>query len=328
MAIPIFQPQDNPLREHFNARIEAANAALEEKQDKLTGTQGQVVGFDTTGKPVAQSTESLVGPQGPQGTDAGFGTPTATVDANVGTPSVTVTTSGPNTAKVFNFAFKNLKGATGATGATGPAGADGKDAYEYAAEGGYAGTEAEFKALMGSGPWLPTKGGTVNGDVRVAGGFQVIGDITLSGLLKTEKDKHTITFLDDLVTFKADYPLLIANNIELIGKGGAPITVLGIATPTGNYQAANKKYVDDAIASLKQYVDDAIASIGPAAPSGAFAFSVSDDGHLICSYTGGSPPEFQISEDGHLIHSYTSGEPPEYYINENGHLCLDIEEGA
>lgn len=71
------------------------------------------------------------GANGTNGTSAGFGTPTATVDANTGTPSVTVTASGSNTAKVFNFAFKNLKGekgdrgATGATGATGPAGADG-----------------------------------------------------------------------------------------------------------------------------------------------------------------------------------------------------------
>lgn len=56
---------------------------------------------------------------GPAGAAAGFGTPTATVDANVGTPSVTVTASGSNTAKVFNFAFKNLKGAKGATGTRG-----------------------------------------------------------------------------------------------------------------------------------------------------------------------------------------------------------------
>lgn len=60
------------------------------------------------------------GPAGAAGAAAGFGTPTATVDANTGTPSVTVTASGPDTAKVFNFAFKNLKGATGAQG---PAGA-------------------------------------------------------------------------------------------------------------------------------------------------------------------------------------------------------------
>jgi len=62
------------------------------------------------------------GPQGPTGAAAGFGTPTASVDANVGTPSVTVTASGADTAKVFNFAFKSLKGATGATGPQGPKG--------------------------------------------------------------------------------------------------------------------------------------------------------------------------------------------------------------
>ena len=53
------------------------------------------------------------GPTGPTGAAAGFGTPTASIDANVGTPSVTVTASGSNTAKVFNFAFKNLKGQPG-----------------------------------------------------------------------------------------------------------------------------------------------------------------------------------------------------------------------
>lgn len=93
---------------------------------------------------------------GPQGQAAGFGTPAATVDANVGTPSVTVTASGPNTAKIFSFAFRNLKGAAGAAG---------KTAYQYAVEGGYTGTEAEFKALLGLTGTIAANLDEINGEV-------------------------------------------------------------------------------------------------------------------------------------------------------------------
>lgn len=68
------------------------------------------------------------GTNGTNGTAAGFGTPTASVDTNVGTPSVTVTASGANTAKVFDFAFKNLKGEKGDKGESGDNGAPGSAA--------------------------------------------------------------------------------------------------------------------------------------------------------------------------------------------------------
>lgn len=89
-----------------------------EKMNKLEqGVQNEQVG--------PQGPAGAAGATGPAGVSAGFGTPTATVDANTGTPSVTVSASGPDTAKVFAFAFKNLKGAKGDkgdTGARGPAG--------------------------------------------------------------------------------------------------------------------------------------------------------------------------------------------------------------
>ena len=65
------------------------------------------------------------GQDGQPGAAAGFGEPTATVDDTSGTPSVKVTSSGPDTAKIFNFQFSGLKGADGANGADGAPGEDG-----------------------------------------------------------------------------------------------------------------------------------------------------------------------------------------------------------
>lgn len=59
------------------------------------------------------------GNTGDTGAPAGFGTVSATVDANIGTPSVEVTASGADTAKNFAFAFHNLKGQKGDKGDTG-----------------------------------------------------------------------------------------------------------------------------------------------------------------------------------------------------------------
>lgn len=70
----------------------------------------------TTGDQGPRGERGEQGPTGPTGPAAGFGAPTASVDDTTGTPSVTVTASGPDTAKVFSFAFHNLKGERGEPG--------------------------------------------------------------------------------------------------------------------------------------------------------------------------------------------------------------------
>ena len=129
-----------------------------EKMNKLEqGVQNEQVG--------PQGPAGAAGATGPAGVSAGFGTPTATVDANTGTPSVTVSASGPDTAKVFAFAFKNLKGAKGDkgdTGARGPAGTSytlpaattsalgGVKMAAAVADAGAAPTMEEFNGLLAS----------------------------------------------------------------------------------------------------------------------------------------------------------------------------------
>lgn len=105
--------------------------------DPTTWTTGDTITAEKMNHLEQGVANEQVGPQGPKGETgpagadgadgaaAGFGTPTATVDATIGTPAVTVQASGPDTAKVFAFSFTGLKGEKGDTGAQGPAGEKG-----------------------------------------------------------------------------------------------------------------------------------------------------------------------------------------------------------
>ena len=177
----------------------------------------------STGKP-SRGEQGLTGPQGAAGPKgdtgeaAGFGVPVATVENSVGVPEVTVSASGPDTAKVFSFAFSGIKGETGAQGPQGAKGEPGigVGSIVRTAGNGAAGTTDTYTMYNDEGEEIGSFEvyNGANGDG--AGDFMANGSVAMTG------------------------------NLDAGGN-----RVVNMAAPTSDKDAATKEYVDGSINKIK-----------------------------------------------------------------------------
>ena len=150
----------------------------------IRGPQGPKGDTGEQGPAGADGQDGAQGPKGEQGPAGADGKDGAAATIAVGTvttgepgTSATVTNSGTSSAAVFNFTIprgakgdKGDKGDTGGQGPAGAAGANGKSAYQAAVEAGYTGTEEQLSAALAAlqnGPFLPTAGGTMTGNINM-----------------------------------------------------------------------------------------------------------------------------------------------------------------
>ena len=165
------------------------------------------------------------GATGDQGAAAGFGTPTASVTNTVGTPSVTVTASGSNTAKVFNFAFTNLKGDTGATG---PAGTYTAGANITISGNVISATDTKYT--------LPTATSSVLGGVKVGSNITLSsGTISLSKSNVTSALGYTPANTSDIPKIPVALPnpyALTINGTSYTGSSAVSVTTPKILSTT------------------------------------------------------------------------------------------------
>lgn len=167
------------------------------------------------------------------------------------------------------------QGPPGADGAQGPPGPTGKTAYQYAVDGGYTGTEADFQALMGTGPWLPIAGGEMTGDIA---GIISKGEIDLF-----QQNSSTSSGINFYGSSPSDMRSGIWGTDDgeaaIKGARGLGYGNLLVNTPSHPYHAASKSYVD---------------SVASGVPSGVIvmwsgAESAIPAGWVLCNGTNGTP---------------------------------------
>ncbi len=118
--------------------------------------------------------------------------------------------------------------------------ASGKSAYKYAVEGGYTGTEEDYKKQISSGPWISQHGKFVwNGDSSYPA-IEIDDLRMVNELLAAIYNTKVRFYSDGKVSLKG------------VTEGGnstqeVDVVLSGIATPVDDNDAANKGYVENAI---------------------------------------------------------------------------------
>ena len=216
--------------------------------DSNVGTPGVTV--DTSGPDTAKvfsfEFTNLKGEKGDQGDQgipgvaAGFGDATATVDNSVGTPGVTVQTSGPDTAKVFAFAFTNLKGEKGDTGDTGPQGIQGiqgepgtdVDSIARTSGTGAPGTTDTYTMYDSAGGTIGTftvyngANGTGSGDFMADGSVPMSGALQMGGNRITNVGAPTA----DTDAVRQSDLKAVSDEVDKILDGTTPVAIPAATT--------------------------------------------------------------------------------------------------
>lgn len=219
-----------------------------------TGPQGQ------------QGPQGVTGERGPQGTAAGFGEATASVDSSTGVPDVTVSTSGPDTAKVFDFQFSGLKGETGAAAGFGEI---------TATVGAEVGTPSV--SVEASGPDTAKNLAFTFANLKGEPG-QSVGSIRRTAGTGAPGTTDTYTMYDSdggtIGTFTVYNGTDGTGSGDFKADGSVPMTgdlnagehkIINVAAPTEDGDAANKAYVDSQSAEIVKTVSGSVINVSDSA---------------------------------------------------------------